>query len=100
MVIFGLININFGIVKEPSLEVDLFGSGSAGQAQLRSEFEALKQMARSQSESVEQLKGMDPGPTRVWTPRKPFGRLKLEINGFNWPKSHLLIDRSLFSVNH
>lgn len=47
---------------------------SQGQAQLRSEFEALKQMARSQSESVEQLKGMDPtGPTRVWTPRKPFG---------------------------
>ena len=82
MVIFGLININFGIVKEPSLELDLFGS--AGQAQLRSEFEALKQMARSQSESVEQLKGMDPGPTRVWTPRKPFGHLKLEINGFNW----------------
>ena len=58
---------------------------SAGQAQLRSEFEALKHMARSQSESVEQLKGqMEPtGPTRVWTPRKPFGHLKSTALG--WP---------------
>ena len=82
----------FGIVKETSLE-------AAGQAQLRSEFEALKQTARSQSESVEQLKGqMDPtGPTRVWTPRKPFGHLKSTAG---WPKSDLfgLTGHSLFGV--